>query len=268
MNSIAKLDAFDDLVDELKYIQYTGYDKETNLDYVYKWSSMLKYGKDLGFLAEGKKIVELGGGLSPVQFMFANKGCQVINLDLNFNASWFQTHNKYYKHATPQFIEESEKNLKNIQFIAGNIHDTIKSIPSNSIDAAVDTCALHVFIGDGNNNLINEIHRILKPNGYFVSIGDIANPHLGKSDIEFKFPKDMAFVLSKNPGLTLVEPYDYDTWDEYTKNRQNAITRTCYNPKQLSLKNMLYDPKSIPYNNIPILPIYIWTATYILQKTS
>jgi SAM-dependent methyltransferase len=217
-------------------------------------------------LGANKTIAEIGGGLSPVQFMLANHGCNVINMDIDFERTWFPTQGKYYIRASPQFIAESEKNATRIQYMRGSVFDEIKKIPSNSVDAAIETCAIHLFIGDGRNGLMDQIARILKPGGYFISIGDVANPHLGKCDHEFQYPKEMAQALCANAHLQLVKPYDYETWEKELTDYTHIIPRRNVDYTELSLLNMKNDPKSIPYNNVPTYPIHLWTATYILQK--
>ena len=64
---------------------------------------------------------------------------------------------------------------------------------------------------EDDEEFINEISRVLKPDSYFISIGDIANPYLGYYTSLFKYPKDMARILNQTKNLKLIEPYDYDT---------------------------------------------------------
>lgn len=176
------------LSNELLFLRKIGYSGEYDniyYDYIYKWARILKISKILE-MTHDKNILEIGGGLSSLQFIFSNNNCKVFNLDENFENSWFPTNNKFYIRASELFINESNKNIQNINFIRGNIMDTIKTISSNTIDFAIDTCAMHIFI---NDELINEITRVLKPNGYLLSVGDIANPYLGKCDNEFFLSK-------------------------------------------------------------------------------
>ncbi len=189
----------------------------------------------------------------------------LYNLDENFESSWFPTNNKFYIRASEDFVKKSNENIHNINFIKGNIMDTIKNIPSNSIDFAIDTCAMHIFI---NNELINEISRVLKPNGYLLSIGDIANPYLGRFDEEFHYPNVYKDKISYNPNLQLVKPFDYDNWDKELQDYCNIIKRKNIDYRDLSLMNMKSDPKYIGYKNIPSYPIFIWTSTYLLKKNN
>jgi SAM-dependent methyltransferase len=265
INKIAQLDDMSELTDELNYLRQIGYSGEHDniyYDYIYKWARILKIVKLLNKSSQ-INILEIGGGLSPLQFIFSNNNCHVFNLDENFNETWFPTHGKYYVKASQDFINESNKNLKNITYLKGNIMQTIKYISNNSIDIAIDTCAMHIFI---NNELINEITRVLKPNGYLLSVGDIANPYLGKCDNEFYYPKDFLVKLTCNKNLKIVEPFDYDNWDNELKDYDNIIPRKNVDYNNLSLINMKSDPTKIPYKNIPTYPIHIWTATYLLQK--
>ena len=342
LNRIARINDLRDCPEELAYLRATGYSGEHDCiyyDYIYKWSRMLKVCKDLSLLKNEITFLELGGGLSPVQFILSNHGCKVYNLDSEFQTAWFPTNGrhyiwkildwyhsvsgkyyigftnasmgkngrnnadikhiqgnifetikafaeksefniwkalhwhhrangKYYIGTTKAFMEESESNISNIKYVHGNIFETIKTIESNSIDAVIDTCSLHIFIGDGTNGILEEIYRVLKPGGYLISIGDVANPNLGRFDNEFKYPKDMADAISRNSGLKLIEPYDYDTWESELVDRENIIPRRNVDYNDLSLMNMKNDPGLIPYGNIPSYPIHLWTSTYILKKDS
>jgi SAM-dependent methyltransferase len=265
INKIAQINDMNELDDELKLLRNIGYSGEYDniyYDYIYKWARILKISKILN-MTNNKTILEIGGGLSPLQFIFSNNDCIVYNLDENFETSWFPTNGKFYIRASNNFINESKQNINNINYIRGNIIETIKKIPSNSIDFAIDTCAMHIFITD---ELINEITRVLKPNGYLLSVGDIANPFLGRCDEEFFYPKVLQQKISVNPNLQLVSPFDYDSWDQELKDYNNIQKRKNVNYNDLSLINMKSDPSQIPYKNIPIYPIHIWTATYLLQK--
>lgn len=268
LNRVARMNDLSEMKEELSYIRSTGYTGEHDViyyDYVFKWTKMYKCCKDFGLLEKGKTVIDIGGGMSPVQYFLSNHGCKVYNLDINFTDSWFPTiHNKYYTRSSPEFIAESEKNAGNITQVHGDALTSLKSFPSNSIDAVVDLCALHIFLKDGS--IMNEISRVLKPKGFMISIGDIANPHLGRCDDEFLYPNDMAKTLSTNENLQLLEPYDYDTWEEELQNYEHLIPRRNVDYSDLSLMNMKNDPSSIPYKNIPKYPIYIWTGIFVLQK--
>lgn len=268
LNRLARINDLYDMKDELAYIRSTGYDGEQHsicYDYVYKWTKMYQCCKDFGLLQPGKKVVDIGGGMSPMQYILANHGCQVFNLDVNFTDAWFPLiHNRYYSRCTPEFIEESDRNLENIIRIRGDALETLRGIPSNSMDAVIDVCALHIFIKDGK--IMDEISRVLKPSGHMISIGDIANPHLDKCDEEFFYPMDMAKTLSVNKDLQLIEPYDYQTWEEELTNFDNLMPRKNMDYSDLSLLNMKTDPKCISYHNVPILPIHLWTGIFVLQK--
>lgn len=265
INKIAQINDMAELGDELNFLKNIGYSGEQDniyYDYIYKWARILKISKIIN-MSHNKNILEIGGGLSPLQYIFSNNNCNVYNLDENFGSSWFPTNGKYYIRATNDFINESNENINNIKWLNGDILKTIKSIPSNSIDFAIDTCAMHIFITD---ELINEITRVLKPNGYLLSVGDVANPYLGKCDGEFFYPQELQRKISINPQLKLVEPFDYNTWDEILKNHDNITIRKNVNYDDLSLIHMKSDPAHIPYHNIPTYPIHIWTATYLLVK--
>lgn len=270
LNSLARITELQsDLLQEVTYLNSIGYclqgNPASNYDSVYKWSKMLKCCKELGLMQKDKKIVELGGGMSPIQFILANAGCDVTNLDVG-EVSWFECVGKYYKGASTSFVEESNKHLNNHRFIFGNAIGSIHALPDNSADAIIDVCSMHIFLGDGTNGLVDEIFRVLKPGGYLISVGDIANPYIGGTDEEFKHPSEIQRILTKNSGLQLLAPFDYATLDLEITKAENVVTRKAFDFNDLSLLNLHYDPKSVNYGNIPILPIHLWVATFIMEK--
>lgn len=268
LNRLARIHDFYEMKEELEYIRSTGYDgtKDTICyDYLYKWTKMYKCIKDLGILSPTSKVIDIGGGMSPMQYILANHGCQVFNLDTNFTDAQFPViHSRYYHHCSPEFMKTSDKNLHNIFRIKGDAMETLKGIPTNSIDAVIDVCALHIFLKDGS--IMNEISRVLKPKGYMISVGDVANPYLGKTDEEFLYPLETARRLSIHKDLQLIKPYDYETWEDELKNYNHLSPRKCVDYNDLSLMNMKYDPSGISYHNVPILPIHLWVGIFVLQK--
>ena len=272
-NRISKLDDLYDDIEEVGYLKNIGYfdtdDDIIGYCYIHKWSRMLRIIKELGLFKKNMKFVEIGGGLSPIQFILANNGCQVYNFDLFFTHTWFPTINKFYVNATDKFINESNKNISNINFIAGDMYETIKDIEDNSIDCLIDTCSIHTFIEENEHQiskkLLDQITRILKPGGYLISVGDISNPNLGNYSDLFKYPNNMAEILSQNENLKLIKPYDYKTWENELKDYNNLMVKKSVNLKDLSLINMKYDPIDGPLKG-SFDSVYLWVATYILKK--
>jgi len=268
INRIAKLkDLEEDVREELMYFKSIGYSGEHDCfsyDYIYKFAKMLKIAKGIGLTEGKKKVIDLGGGLSPLQFILS-KNCEVLNMDMEYVAC-FPTNGKYYDKATPEFVAESEKNFHNVSWIQGDILQTIKDVEDNSIDAIIDTCSLHIFISDGSNTLINEFNRVLKPGGHLISIGDVANPNLGLQDSQFQYPDNMALALSANENLKLIEPTDYTTWEPELMDHSGLCGKTHINYDDLSLIHMKYDPMQVRWGNIPSMKIHLWVATFVLQK--
>ena len=161
------------------------------------------------------------------------------------------------------------KNISNINFIAGDMYETIKDIEDNSIDCLIDTCSIHTFIEENEHQiskkLLDQITRILKPGGYLISVGDISNPNLGNYSDLFKYPNNMAEILSQNENLKLIKPYDYKTWENELKDYNNLMVKKSVNLKDLSLINMKYDPIDGPLKG-SFDSVYLWVATYILKK--
>ena len=265
LNRIALTDDYSDpdMIAALERVKNSGYTGESiTLDYVYKWSRLLYCLNKVGKVKD-KTILDLGGGLSPIQWFAAIDGARVINLDIGFTGSWFYTVDMLYQHVNPTWAKVAKSADKRITRIAGDIYATIAQLESESIDIAIDVCAMHTFLEDPAT-LLNQIKRVLKPGGHLISVGDVANP-IARNDNHFRYPQEYADLLVSG-GLKLLEPYDYQTWEPFLTQRENAIARGQFNPDSLDLKAMFFDPASIPYGNVPSYPIYIWVATYILQK--
>ena len=69
---------------ELQYVSDMGYaNGEIPVDYTYKWAKMLR-ALSLLFPSPVINVVDIGGGLSPMQWMLAITGANVTVLDLVF----------------------------------------------------------------------------------------------------------------------------------------------------------------------------------------
>lgn len=56
--------------------------------------------------------------------------------------------------------------------------------------------------------------------------------------MNFFYPNVFAEKISVNPQLKLVEPFNYDNWDEILKDHNNIVIRKNVNYNDLSLLNM------------------------------
>lgn len=271
INQLARIGEFADLARELEIIRATGYSGEFDniyYDYVYKWAKVLNVCGQLGLLeGEGKSFLEIGGGLSPIQFLLAQHG-SVLNLDIQFGGTWFPTSGRFYTRASPEFVAAARAGMRRITDVPGGI-ESIVQVPAASIDAVIDVCSLHTFLIDDSPGpkrswIPPEIGRVLRPGGYFISVGDIANPYLGKCDREFHFPEKMLELL-EDDSLELLLPADY-SWEEELQDPGGLVPRRNVDYSNLSGLNMKYDPASVGYNNVPILPIHIWPATFAFRR--
>lgn len=98
--------------------------------------------KQLGLLERPFRCVDIGGGLSPLHFIFSNYG-EVTNVELNgFKSAWFPTN------ADGFYLESSsiEHNRKNIRYVQDDFISYAKKIPDNSIDFFYDGCSLIHYI--------------------------------------------------------------------------------------------------------------------------
>lgn len=269
INQLARIDELRELAEDLQVIRATGYSGERDniyYDYVYKWTKMLSVCRQLGLLeGEGKSFVEIGGGLSPIQHLLAEHGV-VQNLDIQFGGSWFPTTAGYYTGASPAFVQRARELSHNVKLVGKGVEALFDLAPA-SVDAVVDVCSLHTFLVDDKGTppwIPGEIARVLRSGGYFISVGDVANPHLGKCDREFHYPETMLQLLH-HPDLELLTPADY-LWEKELKTPEGLVPRRNVDYSDLSLLNMKYDPASVGYNNVPVLPIHIWTATFAFRR--
>ena len=177
MNTIIKTNHLITLKDELDYFSKVGY--KLNLDGLWKWASIWKVIKQLGLLEKPFRCVDIGGGLSPLHFIFSSYG-EVTNVELaGFKSTWFPTNADGFYIESPGI----EHNKNNIRYVQDDFISYAKTIPDNSIDFFYDGCSLIHFNpqkrfshNDGVSTAMREVTRALKPGGYFISASHVAHP--------------------------------------------------------------------------------------------
>jgi len=230
LNTLAKIDEYclnEKLYNKLKYLKKIGYSGEydnLNYDATYKWAKIL-YCLDevLDENKYGLTYLDIGGGISPIHYVLSTYG-KVYNLDFSFDG-WFPTKNGYYTKINNEFKKLFDNHKKNIEYIQGDINETIKNIETNSIDCMVDGCSvIHMLNSFKNKDLIKEIERVLKPNAVFISVCDILNPFLSNyEDCEFFYPNNLINFFHNESKLKLIQPYDYDNWEEKLKTKKEGL---------------------------------------------
>lgn len=226
INTLAKINEYslnEKLYNKLKYLKDIGYSGEydnLNYDCTYKWAKILYCLDETISEKNGLTYLDIGGGISPIHYILSTYG-KVYNLDFSFDG-WFPTKDGYYTRINDEYKKLFDNHKKNIEYIQGDINETIKNIESNSIDCMVDGCSLiHMLNSFKNKNLIKEIERVLKPNAVFISVCDIANPFLSNyEDCEFFYPNNLVNFIHNECKLKLIEPFDYDNWEDKLKTKE------------------------------------------------
>jgi SAM-dependent methyltransferase len=167
----------DDLQKEIESLYNFGY--KMNLDAVWKWAAIWKVVKELRLYETHFKCVDIGGGLSPLHWIFSKYG-EVVNVEFaGFSNTWFPVNDNGFYSESPGIPHDR----RNICYVQDDFLSYVKEIPDNSIDFFYDGCAFIHFNpqkrfshNDGIVVSMKEIARTLKPGGYFVSASDVAHP--------------------------------------------------------------------------------------------
>ena len=105
-------------------------------------------------------VVELGGGtgITTQPILMANDSLQVLTID-----------------SDPDMQAQAKENLqkwidnKRLTFCTNDALSALKTLTSNSVDIVASAYTLHNFLNDYREQLINEIFRVLKPDGQFIN---------------------------------------------------------------------------------------------------
>ncbi len=105
-------------------------------------------------------VVELGGGtgITTQPILMANDSLQVLTID-----------------SDPDMQAQAKENLqkwidnKRLTFCTNDALSALKTLASNSVDIVASAYTLHNFLIDYREQVINEIFRVLKPDGQFIN---------------------------------------------------------------------------------------------------
>ena len=167
-----------------------------NDDATIKWTGSEiifdKLGKD------GMKVVDLGAGDGPVAHMIANKGYDVVGVDVKIWPFGYQSLAVMVTKDAIEFVREYE---------------------DNSVDIFMDGCAVTHFNDSSDENTPNKgwrsifeaLKRVMKPGGYFICFSDIV---VGTETVtgEFIIPEDIV-RMAEESGLILTSEYNYSRND-------------------------------------------------------
>ena len=179
-----------------KYVHPNG--TWANDDATIKWAGSEIIFDKLG--RDGMRVVVLGAGDGPVAHMIANKGYDVVGVDVKPWSFGYQSLAVMVTKDAIEFVREYE---------------------DNSVDIFMDGCAVTHFNDSSDENTPNKgwrsifeaLKRVMKPGGYFICLSDIV---VGTVTVtgEFIIPEDIV-RMAEESGLTLTSEYNYSRDDRF-----------------------------------------------------
>ena len=178
-----------------------------NVDAFVKWSvSLILFDsiKDSLYPQPGIKVVDLGSGDGPVPHMVADKGFDVVAVDIQ---KW-------------SFLYQSLAHI-----VTKDCRDYLRDCENNSVDIFMDGCAVTHFDDSGDEvtpnkgwrSVFRSMYRILKPGGYFICTSDIdirTTTCIG----EYIIPEDI-IRMAEEEGLTLTSDFNYSRDEIWERGR-------------------------------------------------
>ena len=169
-----------------------------NDDATIKWAgSMIIFDK---LAKKGMRVVDLGAGDGPVAHMIADRGYDVVGVDVKPWSFGYQSLAVMVTKDAIEFVREYE---------------------DNSVDIFMDGCAVTHFNDSGDEETPNRgwrsifeaLKRVMKPGGYFICFSDIqcGDPCIG----EFIIPEDIV-RMAEESGLILTSEYNYSRDDRFS----------------------------------------------------
>ena len=171
----------------------------SNDDATIKWAgSMIIFDK---LAKKGMRVVDLGAGDGPVAHMIADRGYDVVGVDVKPWSFGYQSLAVMVTKDAIEFVREYE---------------------DNSVDIFMDGCAVTHFNDSGDEETPNRgwrsifeaLKRVMKPGGYFICFSDIKcddQTVIG----EFIRPEDIV-RMAEESGLILTSEYNYSRDDRFS----------------------------------------------------
>ena len=164
----------------------------SNDDATIKWAgSMIIFDK---LAKKGMRVVDLGAGDGPVAHMIADRGYDVVGVDVKPWSFGYQSLAVMVTKDAIEFVREYE---------------------DNSVDIFMDGCAVTHFNDSSDENTPNKgwrsifeaLKRVMKSGGYFICFSDIV---VGTETVtgEFIIPEDIV-RMAEESGLILTSEYNY-----------------------------------------------------------
>lgn len=163
-----------------------------NFDAVFKWANIIhEFHKKFGKSPRNLNILDIGGGLGPLDLYFTNFG-KVTNIDLSHKETWYPTDSNgiLIGAGGPKY------NIDNLQRITGNFFLVTKTFQQN-FDFIYDSCSMIHFQRSFRKNKTNLYYRnmdrsilifsdilfkLMHEESLFISATDMSH----SSSIEFK----------------------------------------------------------------------------------
>ena len=170
----------------------------SNDDATIKWAgSMIIFDK---LAKKGMRVVDLGAGDGPVAHMIADRGYNIVGVDVK---AWDFPYQSLAVMVTKDAIE------------------FVREYEDNSVDIFMDGCAVTHFNESGDEETPNRgwrsifeaLKRVMNSGGYFICFSDI---QCGDETVigEFIRPEDIV-RMAEESGLTLTSDYYYSRIDRF-----------------------------------------------------
>ena len=186
----------------------------SNDDATIKWAgSMIIFDK---LAKKGMRVVDLGAGDGPVAHMIADRGYDVVGVDVKPWSFGYQSLAVMVTKDAIEFVREYE---------------------DNSVDIFMDGCAVTHFNDSGDEETPNRgwrsifeaLKRVMKPGGYFICFSDI---RCGDETVigEFIRPEDIV-RMAEESGLTLTSDYHYSRIDRFVHSDDLGVASFVFTKK-------------------------------------
>ena len=186
----------------------------SNDDATIKWAgSMIIFDK---LAKKGMRVVDLGAGDGPVAHMIADRGYNIVGVDVK---AWDFPYQSLAVMVTKDAIE------------------FVREYEDNSVDIFMDGCAVTHFNDSGDEETPNRgwrsifeaLKRVMKPGGYFICFSDIDcgdQTAIG----EFIRPEDIV-RMAEESGLTLTSDYYYSRIDRFVHSSNLGVASFVFTKK-------------------------------------
>jgi SAM-dependent methyltransferase len=115
-----------------------------------------------GDILDGKDVLDIGPWKSPLPMYLSSKGVKVHVLDVN---DGLVVQNRYTSKTKLKI------NTYSMPYFKGGEKIKFQNVPSESMDIITIISTIEHFEGDGDLDIMSEIHRILRPGGFvYISV--------------------------------------------------------------------------------------------------